>query len=112
MLLPFALMLSLFITNSYADGGAMTPNPMAQFLPLILVFFIFYIFVIRPQQNKVKSHQKQLNELKIKDQVVTAGGILGKVTKLIDEATIEIQIAESVRIRVKRHTISEINSQK
>ncbi len=80
-------------------------------IPLILIFGIMYFFMIRPQQQKLKEHQNMVNALRRGDQVVTQGGILGKVTKVKDDATeIEVEIASGVTVRVVRATIAQVLS--
>ncbi|AFO91589.1 preprotein translocase subunit YajC [Phaeobacter inhibens] len=85
------------------DGGAL-----AQFLPLILIFGIMYFLLIRPQQKKLKTHQSMVEALRRGDQVVTQGGIIGKVAKVKDDGEIEVEIAEGVKIRVIKSTIAQV----
>ena len=86
------------------EGGAI-----AQFLPLILIFGIMYFLLIRPQQKKLKEHQAMVAALRRGDQVVTQGGILGKVTKVKDDANeIEVEISKGVTIRVVQSTIAQV----
>ena len=73
-----------------------------QFIPLILIFVIFYFFLIRPQQKKAKEHKKMVEELKRGDKVVTTGGIIGTVERIIDNEKIELQISENVKVEVLR----------
>lgn len=83
----------------------------AQLLPLILIFAIMYFLLIRPQQKKAKEHQAMLGALRRGDQVVTGGGIIGKVTKVKEgESEIEVEIATGVTIRVMRSTIAIVLS--
>ena len=78
-------------------------------VPLILIFGIMYFFLIRPQQQKLKEHQQMVEALRRGDQVVTQGGILGKVTKVKDDASeIEIEISAGVTVRVVRSTIAQV----
>ncbi|MBH00945.1 MAG: preprotein translocase subunit YajC [Candidatus Pelagibacter sp.] len=74
----------------------------AQFIPLILIFVIFYFFLIRPQQRKAKEHKKMVEELKRGDKVVTTGGIVGTVDRIIDNEKIEVSIAENVNVEILR----------
>ncbi|MFV1464885.1 MULTISPECIES: preprotein translocase subunit YajC [unclassified Phaeobacter] len=85
------------------EGGAL-----AQFLPLILIFAIMYFLLIRPQQKKLKTHQAMVEALRRGDQVVTQGGIIGKVAKVKDDREIEVEIAEGVKIRVIKSTIAQV----
>ncbi|WP_264213801.1 preprotein translocase subunit YajC [Leisingera thetidis] len=87
------------------DGGAI-----AQFLPLILIFAIMYFLLIRPQQKKVKEHQKMVDQLRVRDQVVTQGGLIGKVSKVKEDGEIEVEIAEGVKVRVVKATIAQVLS--
>ncbi|RMA41153.1 MULTISPECIES: preprotein translocase subunit YajC [Paracoccaceae] len=82
----------------------------AQFLPLILIFAIMYFLLIRPQQKKVKEHQAMVAGLRRGDQVITQGGLYGKVTKVKDDSEIEVEIAEGVKVRVARPTIAQVVS--
>ncbi len=85
------------------DGSAF-----AQFLPLILIFGIMYFLLIRPQQKKVKEHQAMVEALRRGDQVVTQGGVIGKVSKVKEDGELEVEIAEGVRIRVVKATIAQV----
>ncbi len=73
-----------------------------QFIPLILIFVIFYFFLIRPQQRKAKEHKKMVEELKRGDKIITTGGIVGTVDRIIDNEKIEVEIAENVKVEVFR----------
>jgi|TARA_X000001036_G_scaffold334911_1_gene313810 preprotein translocase subunit YajC len=75
-----------------------------QFIPLILIFVIFYFFLIRPQQKKVKEHKAMVENLKKGDKVVTSGGITGTIQRIIDNDKVEIEIAENVTVEVVRGT--------
>ena len=75
-----------------------------QFIPLILIFVIFYFFLIRPQQKKVKAHKAMVESLKKGDKVVTSGGITGIITRVIDNDKVEVEIAENVTVEVIRGT--------
>ena len=82
----------------------------AQFVPLILIFVIMYFLLIRPQQKKLKEHKAMVEALRRGDQVVTQGGLIGKVAKVKDEGEIEVELAEGVKVRVVRSTISQVLS--
>lgn len=79
-----------------------------QFLPLILIFVVFYFLLIRPQQKRVKEHRAMVDGVRRGDNVVTAGGIMGKVTKVKDDNVVQVEIATDVRIDVVKSTLSEI----
>lgn len=91
---------------AYAQGGAPTgaAGGIASFVPLILIFVVFYFLLIRPQQKKAKEHQAYLNNLKKGEKVITSGGIHGRITGLTD-TTVTLEIAENVRIKVTRSSI-------
>lgn len=79
-----------------------------QFVPLILIFAIMYFLLIRPQQKKLKEHQKMVEALRRGDQVITQGGLIGKVTKVKDDNEIEVELAEGVKVRVVQSTITNV----
>ena len=80
---------------------------MLSFLPLVLIFVVFYFLLIRPQQKKAKQHQEMLGKLKKNDEVMTSGGIYGKVVTLADNV-VTLEVAPNVRIRVSRPQISAV----
>lgn len=80
------------------------------FVPLILIFGIMYFLLIRPQQKKVKEHQAMVAALRRGDQVVTQGGVIGKVVKVKDDGEVEVEIADGVKIRVVQSTIATVVS--
>ena len=82
----------------------MESSGIGQFVPLILIFVIFYFFLIRPQQKKVKEHKAMVENLKRGDKVVTSGGIVGTVERIIDNDKVEVQIAENINVEVVRAT--------
>jgi|UniRef100_UPI0040494681 preprotein translocase subunit YajC len=82
----------------------MDSSGIGQFIPLILIFVIFYFFLIRPQQKKVKEHKAMVESLKRGDKVITTGGITGVVERVIDNDTVEVQIAENVKVEIVRST--------
>ncbi|WP_421792141.1 preprotein translocase subunit YajC [Hyphobacterium sp.] len=92
---------------SGGSGGAMAA--LIQFAPLILIFVVFYFLLIRPQQKRMKEHREMVAALSKGDEVVTSGGILGKVTK-VDDAEAQVEIATGVKVRVMKATISEVRS--
>ena len=83
---------------------------LAQFVPLILIFAIMYFLLIRPQQQKLKQHQAMVTALRRGDQVVTQGGLIGKVTKVKDDNELEVELAEGVKVRVVQSTIAQVIS--
>jgi len=83
-------------------------SAIGQFIPLILIFAIMYFLLIRPQQKKMKEHQKMVEALRRGDQVVTQGGLIGKVSKVKDDTEVEVELAEGVKVRVVRNTIAQV----
>ena len=95
------------IAYAQAAPGAGGPGPLVTILPFILIFVIMYFMVIRPQQKKAREHQDMLRKLKRNDEVMTSGGIYGKVTALTDHV-VTLEVAPNVRIRVNRPQISAV----
>ena len=91
----------------------MQGSSIAQFIPLILIFVIFYFFLIRPQQKKIKEHKLMVSQLKRGDEIVTSGGIIGKIEKVSDNDEIELSIADNVTVTIIRSTVQNLlnNSQ-
>ena len=79
-------------------------------LPLVLIFVVFYFLLIRPQQKKMKEHRNMVEALRRGDRVITGGGIYGKVSKVINDGEVQVEIADGVRVRVQRHTIATVLS--
>ena len=77
----------------------------AQFIPLILIFIIFYFFLIRPQQKRVREHKDMVKNLKRGDEVITSGGIIGKVDRVYEDDKLEIEISEGVKVNVIKNTV-------
>ncbi|QEL54449.1 preprotein translocase subunit YajC [Chromobacterium paludis] len=96
----------MFITPAYAAGGA-TPAgfDLMGFLPMIVIFVLFYFLMIRPQQKRMKETQKMLSEIQKGDEVVTQGGIIGRVSK-VSEQYLTLEIADKVEINVQRGAVS------
>ena len=82
----------------------------AQFIPLILIFAIMYLLLIRPQQKKLKEHQAMVAALRRGDLIITQGGIIGKVSKVKDDNEIEVELAENVKVRVVKTTVAQVIS--
>ena len=82
----------------------MSSSGIGQFIPLILIFIIFYFFLIRPQQKKVKEHKIMVQNLKRGDQVVTSGGIIGTVERVMDNDKAEVMISDNVKVEIIRST--------
>ena len=99
----------MWISTAYAQGtGIFDQNTLVQFLPLILIFVVFYFLLIRPQQRKAKDQKNMLNALRRGDRVVTGGGIIGTVGRVDNPEEVVVDIAENVRVRVVRSTITTV----
>jgi preprotein translocase subunit YajC len=99
----------MWISPAYAQSGG-DGGGLMTFLPLILIFVVFYFLLIRPQQKKAKDHRNMVDNVRRGDEVVTGGGIVGKITKVKDDNHIQIEIAEGVRINVVKGTLSDVRS--
>jgi len=99
----------MFITPAYAQGAAGGGDFFIQIMPFLLIFVIMYFLIIRPQQRRLKEHRDMVASVRRGDTVVTAGGLIGKVTK-VDEGEIQVEVAQGVRLKVVRSTISEVRS--
>ncbi|MFH1369246.1 MAG: preprotein translocase subunit YajC [Elusimicrobiota bacterium] len=102
------LTLLLSAATAFAeDAAAPQQNPIAGFLPLIIIFVIFYFLLIRPQSKKQKEHQKMLNAVKKDDRIITSGGIYGTVTA-VREGIIEVKIAEGVKVQLAKSAVGSV----
>ncbi len=99
-----------FASPAYAQaaGGGDLVSSLGGFVPILLIFAIMYVLMIRPQQKKIKEHRQMVESLRRGDQVVTQGGIVGKVTKVMDNGELEVEIAKDVKIRVIQSTIAQV----
>jgi preprotein translocase subunit YajC len=105
----------MFVTPAFAQGslfgGAGGEGGMVMsLLPFVLIFVIMYFLILRPQQKRVKSHQEMVKNVRRGDTVITNGGLIGKVTKVIDDDQIEIEIADEVRIRQLRTMLTDVRA--
>ena len=100
----------MLISTAYAQGagGIFDQSAMIQFLPLVLIFVVFYFLLIRPQQKKAKEHKALVSNVRRGDRVVTQGGLIGLVTKVISDGEIQVEISEGVRVRVLRSAVSDV----
>jgi preprotein translocase subunit YajC len=98
--------LDFFIASAYAQDAAQ-PGGLMSFLPLIIIFIIFYFLLIRPQMKRAKEHKKLVSELASGDEVVTNGGLLGRITK-VGESFVTVELADNVQVKLQRHAIASI----
>jgi preprotein translocase subunit YajC len=95
------------ISSAWAQAGTPPSNGLVQFLPLILIFVVFYFLLIRPQAKRAKEHKAMVEALKVGDEVVASGGILGKITETGD-SFLTVEVADGVQIKVQRGAVSSV----
>jgi preprotein translocase subunit YajC len=102
----------MFITPAFAQaaGAGDTNSMLMSLLPFALIFVIMYFLILKPQQKKLKDHQELVKNIRRGDTVVTNGGLVGKVTKVVDDDQVEVEIADGVRIRQMRQMISGVRT--
>jgi len=101
----------MFITPAFAQTAAGgSTDFLVQLMPIVLMFIIFYFLLFRPQQQRMKQHRELLANVRRGDIVVTSGGIVGKITKVVDDRELEVEIASDTRVRVVRHMITEVRA--
>ncbi len=101
----------LLVSDAFAQSAeaATTQTSFASFIPLILIFAVFYFLIVRPQSKKMKEHQALINNLKIGNKVITNGGIVGVVTQVFSqENQVEIEIAENVRVKFQKNYVTDL----
>ncbi len=102
----------MFITPAYAQaaGAPGAGDFIGMILPLVLIMGVFYFLLIRPQQRKMKEHQDMLSKVGKGDTVITTGGLIGKVVKVVDDAELQVEIGENIRVRVLRTGIANVRA--
>jgi preprotein translocase subunit YajC len=101
----------MLITPAFAQGGSLGgDNMLVSLLPFVLIFVIMYFLILRPQQKRVKAHAEMVKNVRRGDTVVTSGGLVGKVTKVIDDDQIEVEVASDVRVRQMRSMIADVRA--
>ncbi len=102
----------MFITPAYAQaaGGMGSTDMLIQFAPLVFVFIIMSMLLFRPQQKRAAEHKKMIGNVRRGDTIVTTGGLVGRVTKVVDDNEVEIEIADGVRVRIVRAMISDVRA--
>ncbi|MDT8321396.1 MAG: preprotein translocase subunit YajC [Xanthomonadales bacterium] len=99
-------LLDFFIASAYAQDAGQ-PGGLMSFLPLIIIFIIFYFLLIRPQMKRAKEHRKLVSELAVGDEVVTNGGLLGRITA-VGESFVTVELADKVEVKVQRHAVASV----
>ncbi|MGU3493791.1 preprotein translocase subunit YajC [Xanthobacteraceae bacterium A53D] len=103
----------MFISPAFAQGasaGGGGADMLIQLAPFVLIFVVMYFLILRPQQKRAKAHQEMVSAMRRGDVIITNGGLIGKVVKVVDDAEVEIQIAENVKVRQLRSQIATVRS--
>ena len=102
----------MFVTPAYAQatGAAGGGDLLLSIMPFVLIFVIMYFLIIRPQRQQMKKRDEMLKGIRRGDQIVTGGGVVGKVTKVIDDNELEVEIAEGIKVRAVRHLVADVRS--
>lgn len=102
----------MFITPAYAQAAAAPAGAdiFMQLVPFLLIFVIMYFLILRPQQKKLRDHKEMINNVKRGDMVTLSGGLIGKISKVIDDNTIEVELADNVKIKALRGAVAEVRS--
>ena len=99
--------LDFFIASAHAQDAAAPAGGLMSFLPLIIIFVIFYFLLIRPQMKRAKEHKNLVAALSVGDEVVTNGGLLGKITK-VGESFVTVELGENMKIKIQKHAIASV----
>ena len=97
----------MFISPAYAQGGG-GGFDLVGIMPLVLIFAVFYFLLIRPQQKKAKAHREMLGAITRGDKIITGGGIMGKVTKVVNDNELAVEIAEGIKVKVQRGMVAGV----
>jgi preprotein translocase subunit YajC len=103
----------MFITPAYAQAAAAgtgQSNILFSLLPFVLIFVVMYFLVMRPQQQRAKAHREMVKNVRRGDTVITSGGLIGKVAKVVDDNEVQVEIADNVRVRIARAMITEVRA--
>lgn len=100
----------MLITPAFAQTGGDATSMLTSLLPFALIFVIMYFLILRPQQKRVKDHAEMVKNLRRGDTIVTSGGLVGKVTKVVDDDQVEMEISDGIRIRQMRQMISAVRT--
>jgi preprotein translocase subunit YajC len=100
----------MFVTPAYAQSSPLGGDAFGMLIPFVLIIVMMYFLILRPQQKRMKDHQELVKNLRRGDTVVTSGGLVGKVTKVVDDDQIEVEIADGVRVRQVRSMVSGVRT--
>ena len=103
----------MFISPAYAQGslfGGGNTDMITSLLPFVLIFVIMYFLILRPQQKRAKQHAEMVKNVRKGDTVITSGGLIGRVTKVVDDDQVEIEVADGVRVRQMRSMVSDVRA--
>ena len=107
----------MFISPAFAQGGSLfglggggSDNMLVSLLPFVLIFVIMYFLILRPQQKRQKQHQEMIKNVRRGATVVTNGGLIGKITKVVDDDQIEVEVADGVRVRQMRSMVADVRA--
>ena len=98
----------MIVTPAYAQASGGGSDIVISLLPFILIFVIMYFLIIRPQRQQAKQREAMLTAIRRNDTIITGGGIIGKVTKVVDDAEVEVEIAKDTKVRIKRALIADV----
>lgn len=98
----------MFISPAYAQAAGGGFGGMESLLPLVLIFVVFYFLLIRPQQKKAKTHREMLGALRRGDRIVTGGGLIGQITRVVNDNELIVEIADNIKVRVMRAMVSDV----
>jgi preprotein translocase subunit YajC len=99
--------MDFFIASAYAQDAAAPAGGLLSFLPLIVIFIVFYFLLIRPQTKRAKEHRQLVEKLAVGDEVVTNGGVLGKITH-VGDSFVTVELAENVKIKLQKHAVASV----
>jgi preprotein translocase subunit YajC len=100
----------MLISPAHAQAAGGGSDMLVSLLPFVLIFVIMYFLILRPQQRRVKQHQEMVKNVRRGDTIVTSGGMVGKVTKVIDDDHLEVEVADGVRVRQMRQMVSDVRA--
>ena len=100
----------MFVTPAFAQSSPLGGDTFSMLIPFVLIIVMMYFLILRPQQKRVKEHAELVKNLRRGDTVVTSGGLMGKVTKVVDDEQIEVEIADGVRVRQMRSMVSGVRA--